>query len=173
MHNHLAATPYIQNLESNREQFRAVIDDLLKEFKVQPVGDGYIDLIVGRDRSLQLIDELAKQAIAIQSLTWWCLCTPESKIQLGCPHGMGGPINEFGEGWFSECIGIPDFVVAEQRSSIDEVTMGPGIFASECSILVAGYINNVLPNEGFYSPCLHLGLWLHVPDDWRRKDYLV
>jgi hypothetical protein len=166
-------TPYMQNLHDNHEQFQVVIDDLLQKYKVQPAGDGYIDLILDCKSSLQLIDELAKQAIAIETLTWWCNCTPESELKFGCPHGMGGPTNKFGDGWFSECDHYPDFVVAEQQSSLDEASMEPDIFADECAKLVINYIEKKLPDERFYSPCLHPGLWIYIPDYWQRKYYWI
>jgi hypothetical protein len=164
-------TPYLQNLHNNQDQFQKTIDDLLGKYNVQPVGNGYIDLIVDCDRSLQLVDEFAKMTVAVERLTWWCHTTPESTLKYGCPHGLGGPLNRFGEGHFSECTHYPEFVLAEHHSPIDEYSLEPHLFAEKCSQLVTNYIKNALPNESFYSPCLQPGFWLNVPFDWKRKYY--
>lgn len=111
MHNNSAQTPYMQQLLANDQVYQDEIEHLLEVYRVQPVGNGYIDLILPCDRAILLIEELAKLPVAVTNLTWWCCCTPESKVQFGCHHGMGGPMNEFGEGWFSECVGFPFFEV--------------------------------------------------------------
>ena len=171
MHSNSIKTPYLQNLHNNQEQLQNLIEDLLEKYNVQPVGNGYIDLILDCESSIQLIDELAKIAVAIERLTWWCHTTPESASKYGCPHGMGGPPNGFGEGHFSECSDYPEFVVAEHQSPNDEYSLEPRLYAERCSEVVTYYIKNVLPTESFYSPCLNPGLWFNVPYDWKRKYY--
>src|SRR5689334_16938991 len=92
-------TPYFQHLATS-EQIQEAIEALLAEFHVLPVGTGYIDLIVPLPGALKLIEQLAALAVAVNSVTWWCHCTPESTAGLGCPHGMGGPIDPAGQGWY-------------------------------------------------------------------------
>jgi hypothetical protein len=111
MHNHAVPTPYMQQFLANDQACQNAIEHLLEVYRVQPVGNGYIDLILSCDRAILLIEELAKLPVAVTNLTWWCSCTTESKVQFGCPHGMGGPLNRFGEGWFSECVHFPFFEV--------------------------------------------------------------
>ncbi len=166
-------TPYLQNLHNSQDQLQKTIDDLLCQYDVQPVGNGYIDLILDCGRSLQLMDEFSKKAVAVERVSWWCHTTPESALKYGCPHGLGGPLNKFGEGHFSECPQYPEFVVAEHQSPVNEYSLDPLIYAEKCNALVANYINNVLPNESFYSPCLYPGLWLNVPFNWKRKFYWI
>jgi len=166
-------TPYMQNLQADPKQFQSMIEKLLEKYRVQPVGNGFIDLIIDCAGSLQLIDEFAGQAVAVERVTWWCHCTPQSKLAWGCPHGMGGPTNEFGEGYFAECTGYPDFVLAKQPDRPDELTLHPAAFAGQSAQLTKNYIQNVLPQAAFYTPCLHPGLWLQVPADWKREHYLL
>ncbi len=135
------------------------------------MGDGYIDLILPRLRAVALIRELAQLPIAVQRVTWWCHCTTESKAALGCPHGMGGPVNRFGEGWFSECVSYPDFAVEEDGVSLEDASTGARLLAEECSGVVCDYFERDLLLETFYTECLHPGLWLHVPESWRRRWY--
>ena len=111
--------------------------------------------------------------VAVESLSWWCWCTPESQANLGCPHGMGGPTNLFGEGWFSECVQYPIISVSDRVIDLNAHSSEPNQLANECSQLLCHYIENELPLESFYSECLHPGLWLYVPETWRRKTYLV
>ncbi len=166
-------TPYMQQLLENDMQHQTAIEQLLLKYKVQPVGVGYIDLILPKGDALALIKELAQLPVAVESLSWWCLCTQQSKATLGCPHGMGGPPNLFGEGWFSECVQYPIISVSDQGVDLDSISVEPGQLANECGQVLCNYIENVLPVEGFYSECLHPGLWLYVPQTWKRRNYFV
>jgi len=167
----LSSSPYLKSLQSDPEKFQFFIESLLEKYQAQPVGDGYIDLILDKDISLVLIQEFTKLHVAVERLTWWCHVTAQTKTTLGCPHGMGGPQNRYGEGWFSECVQYPDFFVIEALHPLDESSMSPEIFATKCNELATHYIKDVFPSEGFYSPCLHIGLWVHVPEGWKRKYY--
>jgi hypothetical protein len=125
------------------------------------------------EHALELIDKLTKLPAAVESLSWWCHTTPESTLKLGCPHGYGGLPNRYGEGSYSECVQYPDFDVLESLDLKNMHSMTPEIFAETCNQQVIDYLLNVLPNEGFFSSCLCAGIWIVVPDDWRRKYYLV
>jgi hypothetical protein len=171
METDLPETPYLKILDNNRHQLQADIERILEKYRAQPVGSGYIDLILNCDDATKLIDELASLNIAVQRLTWWCHCTPESELKLGCPHGYGGPRNRLGIGWFSECVNYSDFVLTEQGARFDDSSIEPNELADACKQLTINYLQNTLPNENFYSPCLHTGIWLYVPKDWRRKYY--
>lgn len=169
MQNDSLKTPYMESLLKDSDRFQIGVERLLEKYNVQPVGSGYIDLIVDCSNALKLIEELASLPVAVQELSWWCLCTPESKLRLGCPHGLGGPENRFGPGWFSECVQYPDFVVAEHEVEYPSTEVHKSV--NDIGQLMSNYVQTVLPNESFYSQCLHPGLWLLVPDDWKRKHY--
>jgi hypothetical protein len=77
--------------------------------------------------------ELAQLPVAVDSLTWSCLCTPESRATLGCPHVYGGPANLFGDGWFSECVQYSDITVADRGIDLDDNSLEPSRLADECS----------------------------------------
>ena len=162
---------YLQNLQDNSEHFQFSIEGLLEKYQVQPVGNGFVDLITEKEKSLNLIDEFSSLSVAVSSISWWCLCTDETKSKYGCPHGMGGPLNRYGEGMFSECVQYPIFDVSEVLSQIHKNSMTPEPFSIKCNEAVANYIIKIFPTESFYSPCLYPGLWLQVPENWRRKYY--
>jgi hypothetical protein len=167
------ATPYLKKLQEDPDGFQLAIEDLLAKYCAQPVGNGYIDLILDVNAALKLMDALTRLPVAVRMVSWWCLCTEESKLNLGCPHGGGGPLNQFGEGWFSECYQYPDFDLEEGRINFDDPSTEPHALAHNAKETVSKYLLTTLPTEKFFSPCLYPGLWLEVPRNWSRKHYLV
>jgi len=163
-------SPYFENLHSSPEHIQLALESLFEKYQVQPVGDGYIDLIVDRARALELIAELTDLRVAVERLTWWCNVTPENQSKYGCPHGLGGPLNRSGAGCFSECHDYPDFAIREQPDPVDEHSRSAQAFAAKCNQLAYDYLKDVFQSAGFYSPCLYVGLWLHVPYEWPRED---
>jgi hypothetical protein len=166
-------TLYMQQLLSARDQYQDAIERLLEEYSVTPVGNGYMDLVVARGKASELIQKLARLPVAVEGMSWWCHVTPESRARLGCPHGYGGPANPFGPGHFSETNLIDLFKVAERGVDLDATSFEPRLLASECGRIACNYIERELPAEKLYSPCLQPGLWLLVPDGWRRRRYFV
>lgn len=164
---------YLQQLQANSDALRTAIDDVLAEFRVLPVGSGYIDLIVPITDALDLIDRLALVPVAVTSVTWWCHCTPESRRHLGYPHGLGGPRALDGKTWFSECTHYPDLDLSARSVPVTDTTIAAHVLADACRAELRAYLLHEFPQEPFYSPCLCPGLWLHVPDAWQRTHYLV
>ena len=171
MQNNSSLSPYLIHLQRDSERFQSAIEALLEKHQVQPVGNGYIDLILKKENSLDLIHELTTLSVAVYSVSWWCHFTNETASSTGCPHGYGGPPDQYREGWFSECDQYPAFDVLELPESVAENAMSPKVFAETCNTLMIKYIQHILPTEHFYSPCLYPGLWLRVPDEWKRKYY--
>ncbi len=163
-------TPYMQNLNENADTIQFAIETLLEKYSVTASND-YIDLIVPRSNSVGLISELAENLVAVEMITWWCLCSPESKDKLGCPHGGGGPGNRYGEGYFSECYQYPYFEVKNYGIELNNLSIEPSDLSSKCARITTSYIKDTFPSEPFFSECLHPGLWLHVPQNWERRFY--
>lgn len=146
------------------------LEKALAEFQVQPVGAGFSQLIVSPEKAENLINCLTDLNVLVEMVSWWCLCVLERREELGCPHGIGGPQNRFGNGWFSECVQYPDLSVYHNGIDVSVsqqklVTLGNGS--------VSAYLSNSLPSKDFYSECLHYGLWLRVPKSWKREFYFV
>lgn len=166
-------TQYFRLLAENELLFRTKIDQLLTKYKAIPVGKGYIDLIISREKAVGLTKELAQLPVAVTSISWWCLCTPESRLQLGCPHGYGGPINRFGEGWFSECVQYPIYEVSEHIIALSEISDDSYLLVSKYCNHVCSYLEDGMTRESYYKECLYPGLWLKVPENWERINYFI
>ena len=131
------------------------LDKLLMKHKVQPVGWGYTDCIIKRENLIDFLNDLDKIQIKVQAITLWCHCTNYNAQAYGCPHGGGGPLSGYHEGWFSEIYHVEfkdDFA---------------------CSADVLDYIfsdSSDWRNNKLYSPCVEPALWLDVPEEWRNVD---
>lgn len=69
----------------------------LTQFKIQQVGNGWIDLICPWEMIEKFLDFCNIQGIKVKGFTWWCHVTDDHE-----PCGMGGPISQYFDGWFSE-----------------------------------------------------------------------
>jgi len=126
------------------------LDRPLKQHRVQPVGWGYIDCITTFDDVFDFIDDLSSMGVKVNVVSWWCHCKDYSS---GCPHGYGGPLSKYFDGWFSEMWFTSEFDNNEQvieylKSPIDETML-----------------------EWFESipECFVPALWLDVPNDWMNE----
>lgn len=115
---------------------------LIKKYKVQPVGNGYLDCIVV-ENAVDFVNELSNIGVNVTNISLWCHCTEKHKHIYNCPHGMGGPRSKYYEGWFSEMCHVPLIDVKGNDMAIN-------------------YITDRIKSEPFYSPCLVPGLWLHL-----------
>jgi hypothetical protein len=112
---------YLDFLEENRYSNQIAIENVLAKFMVQPVGDGYIDLIISTTKAVTFIQSVTDIPIAIEGMSWWCNMTEENTNKYKCPHGMGGPTNKFGEGFFSECDHYPMYLTIFKGNSVELV----------------------------------------------------
>jgi len=136
------------------------LDEIIEKHKAQPVGHGYIDIIVTRNNYKGFISDLVNNGYKIESISWWEWCPDESK----CNYGVGGPKSNSYKGWFSELpidvndLNLPDDLIKDQI--IFEI-----INAIETKTIT--YPDETLTFE--HDKCLTPGFWLGVPDDWRNK----
>jgi hypothetical protein len=164
-------TTYMSYLKANQPHLQMAIESLVQKYMVQPAANGYIDLIVLRKNAPLLLDELEQLPVAVEAASWWCLA--DNLLSPNCPHGMGGPFNQFGCGWFSECVQYKDFDVSGFGISLyADLSTKPHELARVCNRTLKSYLETTLPTEPFYSPCLQPGLWLHLPDEWNRLSYI-
>jgi hypothetical protein len=134
------------------------IDLLLEKYKVQPVGKGYVDLIVNPSLVVEFIEDLSKLGVLIKEIGWWCHVTEESKSSLGCPHGLVGPRCRYEEGWFSETLLFENF---SERFEEDLYNLES---IKEINETIIDYIKVGAPRNPEYSKCFYPGLWLLMPD---------
>lgn len=154
---------YIDSLNQQKGNIQNQIKSLLEKYKVQPVGTGYIDLIVLNQFVDSFINELSDINILVSGITWWCHCT-ESTDGLNCQHGMGGPKSKYYDGWFSETT-IPMHDVNLINSEIDDFT--DKIKYSNDKVIK--FIKSDFVKSEFYIRYLVPALWLYVPDNWERQ----
>ncbi|QHI73476.1 hypothetical protein [Aminipila terrae] len=131
------------------EETKKALDKLLLTYKIQPVGWGYIDCICIKENVFEFINSLTELGIKVTDITWWYHCVIGEKKEKGCPHGGGGPMSKYFDGWFSEMYQIPNIKVKDNKE-------------------INSYVFNEWPNTSDYLPCLIPAFWLDVPDDWRN-----
>lgn len=85
------------NLDNNPVD-KITLDDILERHKAQPVGNGYIDIIVSRNNYKDFVADLVTNDFKIKSISWWEWCADKKKNE----YGLGGPESVFYKGWFSE-----------------------------------------------------------------------
>ncbi|MDE6687843.1 MAG: hypothetical protein K2K17_11065 [Lachnospiraceae bacterium] len=73
------------------------LDNIMKKLHIQPVGNGYIDLICPVKKIGEFIDCMEQLGIKIKGFTWWCHVHDSHPA---C--GLGGPQSQYSDGWFSE-----------------------------------------------------------------------
>lgn len=138
------------------------LDELIEEYKAQPVGQGYIDIIVSRETYKSFITELINGEYKIESISWWEWCPKERESK----YGLGGPSSQFYNGWFSElAIDVDDITITQDVKS-------EGIIKELINRIETKSIS--FPNETVtfkQNSWLTPALWLDVPDDWRNKYY--
>ncbi len=108
----------------------------LNMLKIQPVGNGLIDLICPLENIDDFIDACNSERIEIKGFTWWCHVT-DGHI----PCGMGGPKSRYFDGWFSE------------------IRMGD-VHKLKDNETYRGYFRNIWPCEDNYHECWWPAFWL-------------
>lgn len=124
--------------------FKSKLDELIVKYKIQPVGNGYIDCIVLLENAINLINDLTDLSITVKGLTWWCHCKESSQE---CPHGMGGPESKYYNGWFSE-MNVPLVEFKNNKQAVE-------------------YISTL--NDDDVLECFVPALWLDVPSNGKTN----
>ncbi len=112
-------------------------DDIFEKLHIQPVGNGYIDLICPMGSVNDFIDEMNRLKIRIIGFTWWC------HVEEGhVPCGMGGPKSKYDNSWFSE---IQDELY-EFKSNEE----------------IRNFLINIYPKSSEYKDCFVPAFWLDM-----------
>jgi hypothetical protein len=131
------------------------LDHILALHKAQPVGNGYIDIIVKQEYVHPLIQNLVSKGIRITGITWWEYI---DSFQKRPKYGMGGPKSKFFEGWFAElCLG-DDEINTNEENEILKIITNKEIHFSDGDVIKYGE-----------QECLTPALWLEVPSDWENS----
>ena len=128
------------------------LDSILARYKAQPVGNGYIDIIVKRENARQLIEKLILNGIQISRITWWEYVEKNTKSKR---YGMGGPKSHYYDGWFSE------ICIAEDELNTTVVEDIMKVIENKEITFHDGETINYKQEER-----LTPALWLDVPNEW-------
>jgi hypothetical protein len=133
------------------------LDGLLEEYKAQPVGDGYIDIIVLRENYRSLAKELIESGFLIEAISWW-----EYIEDIGTQnsYGMGGPRSKFYPGWF-----------AETCTDIDDVPHSNNVFAAVVEIVEGKVLGEYDGEQVSFKKTKSLtpAFWLKVDENWKSR----
>ena len=135
------------------------LDRILENHKAQPVGSGYIDIIVKRDNYQLFIQDLIESGFEIKSVSWWEWCEGENE----CNYGLGGPKSNFYDGWFAEIpVDVDDVQLSKlkEAESIDEL-----VKLIEDKSIVFSDETIQFKNSDWLIPAI----CLNVPDEWKNK----
>lgn len=160
------SSTYLQQLELNKIDRQTTIDRLFNQYKVQPVGTGYIDCIITMPYVGEFIDKLTIKGIVVHAVTWWYHCSSTTTIENNCPLAMGGPKSTYWDGWFSEMmIDLKEF----ETTKLDELPLKQqSAYVKKLNQEIKTYILAESVQNQYNESCLVPALWLYVPDDWNR-----
>lgn len=135
------------------------LDIILENHKAQPVGSGYIDIVVKRENYKSFVQDLIESGFQIESVSWWEWCEGEKE----CNYGFGGPKSNYYNGWFAE---IP--------TQVNDLAI-KGLNKTESINKIVNLIENKsirFSDETIQfkkSDWLTPAIWLGVPDDWKNE----
>ena len=136
------------------------LDEILDKHKAQPVGHGYIDIIVCRDNYKDFIIDIVNNGFKIESVSWWEWCADKKENE----YGPGGPKSIYYNGWFSEIpTNVDDIIVsigATNENIISEI-----VKRIETKTISFSDETVTFTKSKWLTPAI----WLDVPDDWRNK----
>lgn len=136
------------------------LDEIIEKYKAQPVGHGYIDILVSRDNYKDFVVDIVKNGFKIESISWWEWCFADRE----CKYGLGGPESIFYKGWFSELsISIDNLKLSDymnKKEKIKEI-----INLIETKVISFQNEKVTFKTNNWLTPAI----WLDVPKEWRNK----
>ncbi|MCQ4088410.1 hypothetical protein [Saccharibacillus sp. JS10] len=157
---------YLDMLRMNRSSTQAEIENILKRNAVQPVGNGYIDLIVTDEYIESFLTDLTQANIIVESISWWCHCKKYTTSKNGYVSGMGGPKSHYFEGWFSE-MQLPLYTINEKElAEVDQSNVIEKVKTINDRVRI--HLRSLKHKE--FGASIIPALWLFVPEEWDRDD---
>jgi hypothetical protein len=138
---------------------KSTLDNIIEKHRAQPVGHGYIDIIVSRDNYREFVSDLINNGYKIMSISWWEWCQNGKKNE----YGLGGPESTYHDGWFSELpieLDDIDLEIVSTKNKIEQI-----IRTIETKSIPFPGETITFKQNSWLTPAI----WLDVPDDWRNK----
>ena len=149
-----------RNIRDIYSMDKTILDNIIEQHKAQPVGHGYIDIIVSRDNYKNFVSDLITNGFRIESISWWEWCVDNNESK----YGLGGPESLYFKGWFSE---IP-VEVDDLNYSLE--TIKENIIIEILNKIETKSISFSDETVAFReSDWLIPAIWLDVPDNWRNQ----
>ncbi len=92
------------------------LNTLLVKHRAQPVGSGYIDIIVMRENHRAFVEDILLAGFKISCISWWEYV---DELDSSSKLGMGGPRSDYYSGWFSEITVDVDEIVSSKNVQLD------------------------------------------------------
>lgn len=140
---------------------KATLDHLLKKHKAQPVGKGYIDIIVSREHYKPFVYEIIENGYEIEVISRWEWCKKDNSSK----HGYGGPRSHYYDGHFSELADYDDIISADKTPQ-EVISLILKMIASKTI-----YYHPDLRFEFQASNWLTPAFWLNVSEDWTNDTF--
>jgi hypothetical protein len=146
-------------MRNSQVERKAVLDHLLLRYKAQPVGSGYIDVIVMRENYKSFAKELIKVGFDIDAVSWWEYIDDTEKPN---SYGYGGPRSHFYPGWFAE--------TCTDTDEIPNVETPEGKLAAVIDVVENKVLGEYGKNIITYKTCPSLtpAFWLKVDEEWKH-----
>lgn len=166
---------YYDFLESNKKEVIEGLEKLMRLYKVEPVGNGFIDCIVMKNKLEEFIIEVSNLGLLVAAASWWCYVNSNESEHTGCPHGMGGPCSTYYGGWLSELQN--DIYELDEGIIKDILALYNKQSIYTANIKTLNKIKSILEIPFRYTPteyidsnkCVNPGLWLLVPNNWKNS----
>ena len=136
------------------------LDKIIEKYKAQPVGHGYIDIIVSRDNYSEFVEEIVQNGYNIESVSWWEHCLNNKEPE----YGLGGPESTFYDGWFAEIpTNIDDIQLSDNCNENEKIDTIINLIKTKTISFVDKKIT--FQESQWMTPAI----WIEVPDEWRNK----
>lgn len=164
----ITKTDYLSTIDKQKQ---IQLEKLIELYDIYVVGNGYVDLIIMKDKYSDFIDDLSEIGLMIEGISWWCNATDDNKSKYGCPHGYGGPMTKYG--WFSE--------MSHDYDDLENEILVVDIFSQDSVREINEKAKNIIKSkrtityaDGSFltfkdNPCLTPGLCIYVPENWTRE----
>jgi hypothetical protein len=160
---------YTDILKNDGLDNKKILDSIIRERKGQPVGNGYIDIIIKRENIDNFINDLTKHHFIINGVSWWFYC---SEIGQKSEYGLGGPKSKYFTGWFSELYHDFDEIEIKQIMEDNKLNYTEIINNKFKEIIynkqtIKYFDGNYLSFQKDIE--LTPGFWVYVPEEWKNE----